>query len=81
MTEGWAEVVRTAGDLEAEVIASVLRASGLEAQVLSQKDHANVVSFGGLSVVRVLVPAQGYEAAIATLSGDPRIGQGGRTEP
>ncbi|MEE8572967.1 MAG: hypothetical protein V3T20_06870 [Gemmatimonadota bacterium] len=51
--------------MEAELFAGILRSAGLEAHVLSQKDRINVVTFGGLSVVRVLVPAfQQGEAAV-----------------
>lgn len=63
MLQGWAEIDRPKDELRAEVIASSLRATGLDAQVLSQTDHANVVGVGGLSVVRVLVPAYQYERA------------------
>jgi hypothetical protein len=58
---GWAEVYRTAGELDADMVANILLSAGVEAQVLSQKDSANVVSFGGLSVVRVLVPPFQYD--------------------
>ncbi|MFQ5746448.1 MAG: putative signal transducing protein [Gemmatimonadota bacterium] len=81
MTEGWAEVARTANDLEAELLAGSLRAADLDAAILSQKDHANVVSIGGLSVVRVLVPAHSYEAARAALSAHPPTDRERRTEP
>ena len=68
---GWAEVLRTAGELEAELAAGILRGAGFEAHVLSQKDRTNVVSFGGLSVVRVLVPAfqRGEAAALLQAEG------------
>jgi hypothetical protein len=61
--QGWAEIDRPKDELRAEVIAGVLRASGLDAQVLSQTDHANVVGVGGLAIVRVLVPAYQYARA------------------
>lgn len=65
--EGWAEVWRTADEVEAEMVASLLRGPEIEAHVLSQKDSANVVSFGGLSIVRVLVPAHLHRRAISVL--------------
>jgi hypothetical protein len=40
-----------------------LSGEGIEARVLSQKDRANVVTFGGLSILRVLVPAFRFEEA------------------
>ena len=61
--QGWAEIDRPKDELRAEVIAGALRASGLDAQVLSQADHANVVGVGGLAIVRVLVPAYQYDRA------------------
>lgn len=61
--QGWAEIDRPKDELRAEVIAGALRATGLDAQVLSQTDHANVVGVGGLAIVRVLVPAYQYERA------------------
>jgi hypothetical protein len=48
-------------------MAGTIRASGLDAQILSQKDHANVVELGSLAIVRVLVPAYQYEQACQVL--------------
>jgi hypothetical protein len=59
--------MRTSDELEARWQADVLRDAGIEAQVLSQKDRANVVTFGGLSVVRLLVPAFRLEEALVRL--------------
>ncbi len=70
MVAGWAEVARASDEIEAALLVEALRAAGLAAHVLSQKDHVNVVGFGGLAVVRVLVPAIAYETAIQTL-GEP----------
>lgn len=64
---GWSEVFRAAGELEAGLVAGILRGAGVEAHVLSQKDSANVVTFGGLSVIRVLVPAFRHEEAASLL--------------
>lgn len=59
--------MRTSDELEARWQADVLRDAGVEAQVMSQKDRANVVTFGGLSVVRLLVPAFRLEEALVRL--------------
>ena len=67
---GWSEVLRVAGELEAGLAAGILRGAGIEAQVLSQKDRANVVTFGALSVVRVLVPAGRFEEAVLRLTAE-----------
>lgn len=77
MIEGWAEALRTSDELEARWQADVLRESGIEAQVLSQKDRANVVTFGGLSVVRLLVPAFRLEEALDRIRRDRPDGAGG----
>jgi hypothetical protein len=63
LIEGWAEALRTADEIEARLVSDRLSAEGIEARVLSQKDRANVVTFGGLSILRVLVPAFRLEEA------------------
>lgn len=67
--EGWAQVYSTSDDIEAQLIAGNLQAEGLNAQVLSQKDHSLTVDLGELSPVRVLVPAWEYEEASRVLAG------------
>lgn len=62
--EGWAEVHSAPSDVEAHLIEENLRADGIDARVLSQKDHFSIpVEFGDLSRVRVLVPVYMYGAA------------------
>jgi hypothetical protein len=62
--QGWAQVYSTADDLQAELIRKNLVAEGLDARVLSQKDHSSLpVNLGDLSPVRVLVPAFSYTEA------------------
>ncbi|MBI4409560.1 MAG: zinc ribbon domain-containing protein [Gemmatimonadetes bacterium] len=64
VVEGWAQVYSTSDDLEAELIRDNLHAEGMDAQVLSQKDHYSfTVDLGDLSPVRVLVPAYQYQEA------------------
>ncbi|MCG8467303.1 MAG: DUF2007 domain-containing protein [Gemmatimonadetes bacterium] len=73
VVEGWAEVRQTSGDAEAQLVVDALRAADLDAHVLSQKDHAHMLSVAGMAVVRVLVPAGQYEPAVralASVSGD-----------
>lgn len=75
LTHGWAEVGRTTDELSAEVLAAAIRDAEMEASVLSQVDHANVVGLGGLAVVRVLVPAFQFEEArrvVERLEGEDR---------
>jgi hypothetical protein len=78
--EGWAEALRTSDELEARWLADLLRESGIEAQVLSQKDRANVVTFGGLSVVRLLVPSVRLDEALDVI-GSGRDAAGGPGRP
>lgn len=61
--QGWAQVYTTADDVEAQLIRENLQAEGVDAEVLSQKDHTFAVDFGELSPVRVLVPAYEYGRA------------------
>lgn len=68
--QGWAQVYTTSDDMEAQLIRENLEAEGVDARVLSQKDHsAFPVDMGDLSPVRVLVPAYDYEEA-STLIAD-----------
>lgn len=64
---GWAEVAQAADEVRAEMLAGTVRAAGIDAQLLSQKDHATVVSFTGLAIVRVLVPAFQWQPARVAL--------------
>lgn len=61
--EGWAQVYTTSDDVEAHLIRENLQAEGIDAEVLSQKDHTLTVDIGDLSPVRILVPAWRYEDA------------------
>jgi len=61
---GWAQVYSTASDVSAELIRENLEAEGIDARVLSQKDHFSfTVDIGDLSPVRVLVPAYAFSDA------------------
>lgn len=83
LVQGWAEVLRTVDDAEAELLTGRLRAVGLDAHVLSQKDHVHVLSVGGLAVVRVLVPAWQWSQARAALAetAEGRRSTGGAANP
>ena len=68
VVEGWAQVYSTSDDIEAQLIRENLESEGIEARVLSQKDHFTfTVDLGDLSPVRVLVPAYDYSGAEAVL--------------
>ncbi len=69
IVEGWAEVYSTGDDVEADLIRDRLKAEGIDAQVLSQRDHYTItVAMGDLAMVRVLVPAYEYEDAMRSLA-------------
>lgn len=81
LLQGWAQVYSTTDDLEAQLIRDNLEAEGVDARVLSQKDHFSIpVDMGELSPVRVLVPAFLYMDATNLLaehtnaSGEVRFG-------
>lgn len=81
VVHGWAQVYTTSDDVEAELIRENLLAEGVDARVLSQKDHFAVpVDLGDFSPVRVLVPAYEYTEAIELIaehsdaSGEVRFG-------
>ena len=83
VVEGWAQIYTTSDDIEAHLIRENLEAEGVDARVLSQKDHFSLpVDVGDLSPVRVLVPAYAYDEAQRLLaehrdaSGDVAFGDG-----
>jgi hypothetical protein len=62
--EGWAQVLSLADEVEAKLIEDNLRAEGLDARILSQKDRlAFPVDLGDLALIRVLVPTYAYQQA------------------
>jgi hypothetical protein len=62
--EGWAQVLSLADEVEAKLIEENLRAEGVDARVLSQKDHsAFPVDLGDLAVIRVLAPTYAFQDA------------------
>lgn len=68
--EGWAQVLSLADEVEAKLIEENLRAEGVDAKVLSQKDHsAFPVDFGDLAVIRLLVPTYAYQEAERMIAG------------
>jgi len=75
--QGWAEVARVCDEVRALLLADHLRSFDVEAMVFSQKDRWHVVTFGGLSVVRVLVPAASYEEALRRIRAAPQLGLAG----
>lgn len=59
--EGWAQLLAIPDAVEAQLIEENLRAEGIEARLLDQKDHsAFPVEFGDLARVRVLVPTYAW---------------------
>jgi RNA polymerase subunit RPABC4/transcription elongation factor Spt4 len=59
--EGWAQILSLADEVEAQLIEDNLRAEGVDARILSQKDHsAFPVDLGDLATVRILAPTYAY---------------------
>lgn len=71
---GWAEVARHQDEVAANLTVELLRSYDIEATILSQKDRWHVVTFGGLAVIRVLVPAPLYFDATKILGNDSDAG-------
>lgn len=67
MIQGWAQVYSTHGEIEAQLVQQNLRAEGIDSQIFSQKDHMYPVDLGELSIVRVMVPAWEYGAALRVI--------------
>lgn len=69
--QGWAEVARVSDEVRAILLVDHLRSCDVEAMVFSQKDRWHVVTFGGLAVVRILVPAASYVEALGLIQFGP----------
>jgi hypothetical protein len=67
LMSGWAQVYSALDDVDGELMRENLEAEGIEARLLSQKDHSFSVEVGELSQVRVLVPAFEYEDALEVI--------------
>lgn len=63
--EGWAVVTTVSYEHQAELISDQLQAAGIENTILSQKDHVNVVWVGDLSEIKILVPQEKLQEALA----------------
>lgn len=76
VVNGWAQVYTTPDDIEAQLISENLQAQGVDARILSQKDHFSIpVGLGDLSQVRVLVPADAYAEAVDLIAEHMNAGQ------
>jgi len=69
LMDGFAQVYTTSEEVEAGLIRENLRAEGIDAEVLDQKDRSFAVDLGDLSPVRILVPAFQYLDAQDVLDG------------
>ncbi len=63
--EGWAVVKTVSYEHQADLISDQLQAAGIENTILSQKDHVNVVWVGDLSEIKILVPQEKLQEALA----------------
>ena len=76
IVQGWAEVAQYPDEVTALLTTERLRSHDIEATILSQKDRWHVVSFGGLAVIRVLVPASMFVEARRVLDSRSSSGSG-----
>lgn len=69
--DGWIEVFQSGTDYEAEMVRDRLDSNGIEAVVLSKRDHAFNLNVGAAARVYVLVPPDMRERALTELASPP----------
>ncbi len=69
--DDWQSVFKTGNDYEAELVCDRLRDADIPAVVLNKRDHAIGVTHGDLAQIKVLVPANRQEDALALLNQRP----------
>lgn len=69
--EDWVTVFESGTDYEADLVRDRLDDSGVDAVILTQRDHAFNLNVGDLANVRVLVPPDQAEDAQAVLNSKP----------
>ncbi len=69
--ENWVIVFECGTDYEADLVRDRLDDSGVDAVILTQRDHAFNLNVGDLSDVNVLVPPDQVEDAMAVLHSKP----------
>ncbi len=69
--EKWVVVFRSGTDYEADIVRDRLDDSGVDAVVLTQRDHAFNLNVGELAPVHVLVPPDQVQRAEAILESPP----------
>lgn len=69
--EEWIIVFQSGTDYEADLVRDRLDDSGIDAVILTQRDHAFNLNVGDLSDVNVLVPPDQVDDAVAVLRSKP----------
>jgi hypothetical protein len=69
--EDWVIVFQSGTDYEADLVRDRLDDSGVDAVILTQRDHAFNLNVGDLSAVSVLVPPGQVDDAVAVLRSKP----------
>ncbi len=69
--EEWVSVFKTGTDYEADLVRDRLDDAGIDAVVLTQRDHAFNLNVGDLSSVHVMVPPARVEEAAELLDSPP----------
>jgi hypothetical protein len=69
--QGWVPVFQSGTDYEADLVRDRLDDSGIPAVVLTHRDHAFNLTVGDMAAVRVLVPPERVDEALALLDSEP----------
>ena len=69
--EDWISIFNTSTDFEADLVRDRLDAAGVDAVVLTQRDHSFNLNVGDLSPVRVMVRPEDADAAREVLNEQP----------
>lgn len=69
--EDWIIVFQSGTDYEADLVRDRLDDSGVDAVILTQRDHAFNLNVGDLADVSVLVPPDQVDDAVAVLRSEP----------
>ena len=69
--DDWKKVFSSNLDYEANLVCDRLRDAGIPAVVLNKRDHAYNLIIGDMADIRVMVPAERFNAALELLQAAP----------
>lgn len=79
--EGWKVVLNTESEIEAQLIKAYLNDTGIEVQILSQRDHIIPANAFDAPLVHVLVEPEQYEKAVELVREYREQSQSGEAAP